>query len=73
MLVKSNIPTLEQIIQIDKEDEKKDDIERSKAIIEQKMLPRIDDHDQDTSSSSISMYNLDFDDEKEINLNSFCC
>ena len=27
------------------------------------MLPRIDDHDQDTPSSSISMYNLNFDDE----------
>ena len=27
------------------------------------MLPRIDDHDQDTSSSSISMYNLYSDDE----------
>ena len=27
------------------------------------MLPRIDDHDQDASSSSISMYNLDSNDE----------
>ena len=52
------------MIQIDKEVERKnDDIERSKSIIERKMIPRIDDHYQDTSSSSISMYNLDYDDE----------
>ena len=52
------------MIQVDKEDErKKDDIERSKAITEWKMLPRIDDQDKNTSSSSISMYDIDCDDE----------
>ena len=64
VLVKSKIPTPEQMIQIDKEVERqKVGIERCKSIIERKMLPRIDDHDQATSSSSISLYNLDSDDE----------
>jgi hypothetical protein len=64
VLVKYKIPTPEQMIQVDKEVERqKVDIERSKAITKRKMLPRINDQDKDTSSSSVSMYDIDFDDE----------
>ena len=50
VLVKSKIPTPEQMIQVDKEAERqKAYIETSKSIIERKMLPRIDDQDKDTS------------------------
>ena len=63
MLVKSNIANPKQMIQVDKEVERqKVDIERSKSIIEREMLPRIVDQDKDTSSS-ISMYDTDPDDE----------
>ena len=52
------------MIKVDKEAEiQKVDNERSKSIIEQKMLPRIDDQDKDISSSSLSMYGIDSDDE----------
>jgi hypothetical protein len=37
-------------------------LKRSKEITKWKMLPRIDDHDKDTSSS-ISMYDIDSNDE----------
>ena len=51
VLVKYKIPTPEHMIQVDKEVERqKDDIEINNTIFERKMLPRINDHDEDTSS-----------------------
>jgi xanthine dehydrogenase iron-sulfur cluster and FAD-binding subunit A len=44
VLAKSNIPTHEQMIQVDKEAKRqKADTKRSKSITKRKMLPRIDD------------------------------
>ena len=63
VLVKPKIPTPKLMIQVDKEFERqKLDIERSKAITKWKMLLRIDDQDKDTSSS-VSMYDIDSNDE----------
>ena len=55
MLIKSKIPTPEKMVQIDREDErKKGEIKKKKSII---------DWNTDASSSSISMYNIDFENE----------
>ena len=52
------------MIQIDKEAERqKDNIERNKVAIEKKILPTFKESEEDSSSSSMSMYNLDFDGE----------
>ena len=59
MLVKSNIPTLDQMVQIDKEAEiQKSKVDKSKASIEQRNLIRIEDEEEESSSSSMSMYKL---------------
>ena len=58
--MKSKIPTSDQMIQIDKEAERqKYNIEKNKVAIEWKILPRVEDYEDDSSSSSMSMYNLD--------------
>lgn len=60
MLLKSNIPTLAQMIQIEKEVERqKSKMERNKDAMEWKILPRVEDYEGDSSSSSMSMYNFD--------------
>ena len=60
MLVKSKIPTLDQMVQIDKEAEiQKSKAEKRKAAIEHSNLIRIKDEEEESSSSSMSMYNLD--------------
>jgi hypothetical protein len=38
-------------------------MERSKAAMEWNILPSVEDYEEDSSSSSMSMYNLDFDGE----------
>ena len=64
MLLKSKILTLDQMIQIDKEDERqKYKVEKNKATMERKILPRVEDCEEGSSSSSISMYNLDSGEE----------
>ena len=58
--MKSNIPTLEQIIQIDKEVERqKSKIEKKKVATKRNILLRVEDCEEDSSSSSMLMYNLD--------------
>ena len=48
-------------MQIDKEDKRqRANFEKNKAIVEQKILPRVEDYERELSSSSISMYTLEF-------------
>ena len=62
--MKSNILTLEQIMQVDKEAKRqKDKVEKNKVTIEQKILPRVEDYGEELSSSSISIYSLDSGEE----------
>ena len=62
--MKSKILTLEQMMQFDKEVERqRDKIEKNKVTIERKILPSVEDCEEDFSSSSISMYSLDSGEE----------
>ena len=62
--VKSQIPTPNQMFKIDKEAEIKRAIEEKNATAsEQKNLIRIEDVEESSSSSSISMYSIDSDRE----------
>ena len=64
VLLKSKIPTPEQMIQVDKESERqKSKVEKKKASIEQNILPMDKDCERELSSSSISMYNLNYSEE----------
>ena len=52
------------MIQIDREDERqKNKIERNKVAMEWKILPRVEDCEEYSSSSSMSIYNLDSSEE----------
>jgi hypothetical protein len=54
MLLKSNIPTLDQMILIDKESKRqKYKMERNKASMEWKILPRVKDSEKDLSSHNL--------------------
>ena len=56
VLLKSKILTPNQMIQIDKEDERqKSKIERNKVSMDWNILPRAKDYEKDSSSSSMSM------------------
>lgn len=60
MLLKSKIPTLDQMVQIDKEAERqKSKLEKKKVTMKQRNPIRIKDCEEGPSSSSMSMYNLD--------------
>ena len=64
LLVKSQIPTPDQMSKVDKEAETKKTIEeKNKVAREQKNLIRIEDEEESSSSSSMSMYSIDFDRE----------
>ena len=64
VLVKSQIPTPDQMSKVDKEAETKKSIEeKNKATSERKNLVRIEDVEESSSSSSMSMYSIDFDRE----------
>ena len=64
VLVKSQIPTLDQMYKVDKEAETKKSIEeKNKVASEPKYLIRIQDEEESSSSSSMSMYSIDFDGE----------
>ena len=64
VLFKSKILTLDQMIQIDKESERqKSKIEKNKDATEQNIPPRVEDYEEGSSSSSMPMYNLDYDGE----------
>ena len=52
------------MIQVDKESERqKSKIEKNKVITERKILPRVEDCEEDSSSSFMSMYSLDSGEE----------
>ena len=52
------------MIQVDKEAERqKSKIEKNKANTEQNILPRVKDSEEDSSSSFMPMYSLDFGEE----------
>ena len=56
VLVKSKILNPEQMMHIDKEFERQRyKIEKDKVIIEQKILPMVEDYEESLSSSSMSM------------------
>ena len=58
--MKYKIPTLEKMMQVDKEAERqRANIEKNKATIEWNIFPRVEDCERELSSSSISMYSLD--------------
>ena len=60
VLVKSQIPTLDQMIKIDKEEEiKKSIVEKNKDASEWKNIIRIEDVEESSSSSSMSIYGID--------------
>ena len=64
VLVKSQIPTPDQMSKADKEVETKKAIEeKNKFATKQKNLIRIEDEEESSSSSSMSMYSIDFDQE----------
>jgi hypothetical protein len=64
VLLKSNIPTLDQMIQIDKEGERqKPKMEKNKAATKRKILPKVKYYEEGSSSSSMSMCILDSDRE----------
>ena len=60
VLVKCQIPAQDQMIKIDKEVEiKKVIVEKNRVSSEQKIIIRIEDVEESSSSSSIFMYSLD--------------
>lgn len=60
VLVKSQIPTPDQMSKVDKEAETKRAIEeKNKVASERKNLVRIEDVEESSSSYSMSMYNID--------------
>ena len=60
VLLKSKIPTLDQLVQIDKEIEiQKSKLEKNKVALEQRNPIMIKDCEEGSSSSSMSMHNLD--------------
>ena len=62
MLVKSQKPTLDQMSKVDKEAETKRAIEeKNKVASERKNLVKIEDVEESSSSSSMSMYSTDYD------------
>ena len=64
MLVKSKIPTPDQMVQIDKEANiQKTNAEKIKASIQRRNIIRIEDEEEESPSSSMSMFNLDSDKE----------
>ena len=64
VLVKSQIPTPDQMSKVDKEAERKKAIEeKNKFASKRKNLVRIEDVEESSSSSSMSMYNIDSDRE----------
>jgi hypothetical protein len=64
VLVKSRIPTPDQMLKIDKEAEiKKTIVEKNRVASERKNIIRIEDLEESSSSSSMSMYSIDYDRE----------
>ena len=64
MLLKSKIPTPNQMVQIDKEAERqKSKLEKRKSTMEQRNPIRIEDCEESLSSSLMSMHGLDSDEE----------
>ena len=64
VLVKSWIPTPNQMSKVDKEAKiKRDIVEKNRATSERKNLIRIEDVEESSSSSSMSIYSLDSDKE----------
>lgn len=64
MFLKSKISTPKKIIQVDKEVERqKSKIEKNKVATKWKILPRVEDCEEDSSYSSMSMYSLDSGEE----------
>ena len=62
MLVKSQIPTLDQMSKMDKEEETKLTIEEKNKIASKwDNLDRIEDVEESSSYSSISMHNINYD------------
>ena len=60
--MKSKISTPDQMVQIDKEVEiQKTKEEKSKVAIERRNLIRIEDEEEESSFSSMSLYNLNSD------------
>ena len=65
VLVRSQIPTSNQMSKIDKESEIKKSIEeKNKVASEWRNLVRIEDQEESSSFSSMSMYSIDFDRER---------
>lgn len=63
-LVKSNIPTPKQMMQVDNDVERqRTNIEKDKVTIEQNILPRVEGREENLSSSCMSMYILDSGEE----------
>ena len=59
--MKSKIPTLEKMMQVDKEAKRKRaKIEKNKSTIERNILLRVEDCERELSASSISMYSHDY-------------
>ena len=64
MLVKTQIPTPDQMSKVDKEAKTKKSIEeKNKVASEWRNLVRIEDQEESSSFSSMSMYSIDFDRE----------
>jgi hypothetical protein len=64
VLLKSNIPTPDQMVQIDKEVERqKSELEKSKSSLEWSKPIRIEACEEDSSSASMPMYKFDSDRE----------
>ena len=62
--MKSKIPNLDQMNQIDKEVEiQKDKAEKRKVAIERRNIIWVEDEEEESSSLSMSMYSLDSDKE----------
>ena len=64
LLLKSKILTPNQMIHIEKEAESQNsNIEKNNDAMERKILPRVEAREEDSSSSYMSMYNLDSGEE----------
>ena len=62
VFVKSQIPTLDEMSKIDKETKINKSIDaKNRVVSEGKNLIRIEDVEESSSSSSMSMYSIDFD------------
>ena len=60
VLVKYKIPTLEEMMQVDKETKiQRDKIEKDKVTIEWNTFPRVEDYEENLVSSSMSIYSVD--------------